>query len=151
VEKTNYKLREATEDDAQAIRDLVRSARINPTGLDWERFVLAESAREGVIGCAQIKPHRDGSQELASLVVASEWRGQGVARMIIERLLRDHPGEMYLMCRSSLGPLYKKFGFREVEQDEMPKYFRLIKRLSRVVEVLQREGETLLVMKREAQ
>jgi amino-acid N-acetyltransferase len=119
--------------------------------LDWVRFVLAESAGDQVIGCAQIKPHRDGSQELASLVVTPEWRGQGVARAIIERLLRDHPGEMYLMCRSSLGPLYKKFGFREVEQNEMPKYFRLIKRLSRVVEVLRSEGETLLVMKREAQ
>jgi amino-acid N-acetyltransferase len=142
-------LRGASQNDETAIKALVRSARINPTGLDWERFLVAESRQGEVIGCVQIKPHRDGSCELASLVVAPEWRGQGIARALIERFLAEHPGEIYLMCRSSLGPLYEKFGFRAIEEAEMPKYFQRIKRLTRIMDILRSEGVHLLVMKRE--
>ncbi|MGD2155650.1 MAG: GNAT family N-acetyltransferase [Anaerolineales bacterium] len=142
-------LRRASQDDETAIKALVRSARINPTGLDWERFLVAESPQGEVIGCVQVKPHRDGSRELASLVVAPDWRGQGVARALIERFLGEHPGEIYLMCRSSLGPLYEKFGFRAITEAEMPKYFQRIKRLTRIMDMLRSEGVHLLVMKRE--
>ena len=41
-----------------------------------------------VIGCAQIKPHRDGSRELASLVVHPDYRGQGIARRMIQYLTK---------------------------------------------------------------
>ncbi len=143
-----FTLRKASQEDDAAIKSLVRSARLNPTGLDWERFLLAVSPQGEVIGCVQVKPHRDGSRELASLVVAPEWRGKGIARALIERFLEEHRGEIHLMCRSTLGPLYEKFGFRALTEAEMPKYFRRIKRLSRIVEILRSEGVSLLVMKR---
>ena len=143
-----YFLRSATSEDIPRIRTLVIAAHINPTGLDWKRFVLAIHARAEVIGCGQIKPHRDGSYELASIVVQPDWRGQGVARGIIEHLLAPEEGPLYLMCRSALGPLYEKFGFRVLKHDEMPKYFQRVSRLTSVIEILRKEGETLLVMKR---
>jgi N-acetylglutamate synthase-like GNAT family acetyltransferase len=143
-------LRAATADDSRAIHRLVISGGINPTGLDWRRFVVAISAQGEVIGCGQVKPHRDGSLELASIAVTPEWRGQGVARAIIERLLAENPGALYLMCRSGLGGLYEKFGFRVIQEDEMPRYFHKISRLAGLVEMLRRDGESLLVMKREA-
>jgi N-acetylglutamate synthase-like GNAT family acetyltransferase len=142
-------LRPATSQDSGAIRRLVISGGINPTGLDWRRFVVAVSPQGEVIGCGQVKPHRDGSLELASIAVTPEWRGQGVARAIIERLLAENPGELYLMCRSSLGGLYEKFGFRVIQEEQMPRYFRKVSRLAGLVEVLRRDGESLLVMKRE--
>jgi N-acetylglutamate synthase-like GNAT family acetyltransferase len=143
-------LRAASETDAGIIRDLVHSGRINPTGLDWQRFILAQTAEGEVIGCGQVKPHRDGSKELASIVVHPDWRGRGVARKIIEELLASHPGELYLMCRSELGSLYEKFGFRAIQPGEMPKYFRRISRLAGLLESLAREESSLLVMKRDA-
>lgn len=50
-------LRKATRADADYIRARVRTARINPTGLSWERFPLAVNARGEIIGCGQIKPY----------------------------------------------------------------------------------------------
>jgi hypothetical protein len=45
-----FKLRPATEDDAAVIRKLVRIGQINPTGLKWQRFIVAESPEGQVIG-----------------------------------------------------------------------------------------------------
>ncbi len=143
-----FKLRPALPEDQPTIRRLVRLGRINPTGLDWKRFVVAVSPEGEVIGCGQIKPHRDGTYELASLVTHPRWRGKGVARALIENLSASHPGELYLMCRSELGPFYEKFGFRIVRPEEMPRYFRRISRMVKLVEILRSEGSSLLVMKR---
>jgi N-acetylglutamate synthase-like GNAT family acetyltransferase len=103
-----------------------------------------------VIGCGQVKPHRDGSCELASLVVTAEWRGRGVATAIVRHLVNAYTEDLYLMCRSSLRSFYERFGFRALQETEMPVYFRRINRLVSLVELLRKEGETLLVMKREA-
>ena len=141
-------LRPATAEDIPRIRSLVLAAHINPTGLDWSRFIVAITPEDKIIGCGQIKPHRDGSHELASIVVEPTWRGRGLARGIIAHLLASHEGPLYLMCRSVHGPLYEKFGFRVLEYAEMPKYFQRVSRLTSVIEILRKEGETLLVMKR---
>ena len=143
-----FTLRPASTTDADAIHWLVRTGRINPTDLDWQRFAVAMSPAGEVIGCVQVKPHRDGSRELASLVVHPDWRGRGVARALIEHLLAVHPGNLYQMCRSVLGPFYEKFGFRIVQPAEMPKYFRRISRLAGILDRLRSEGLSLLVMKR---
>ncbi|MBC8506978.1 MAG: GNAT family N-acetyltransferase [Anaerolineales bacterium] len=143
-----YTLRTATIDDIPCIRSLVIAGRINPTGLDWKRFVVALDDQAKLIGCGQIKPHRDGSHELASIAVDHTWRGRGVARGIIEDLIASKQGPLYLMCRSSLGTLYEKLGFRALEFDEMPKYFQRVSKLSSIMEILRKEGETLLVMGR---
>lgn len=143
-----FKLRPATEDDAAVIRELVRLGKINPTGLKWQRFIVAESLKGDVIGCGQVKSHGDGSDELASLVVHPDWRGQGIARAIIEHFSASHQGDLFLMCRSNLGPMYEKFGYREVSLDEMPRYFQRIVRMLRLVERVRSDGERVLIMKR---
>ncbi len=149
----NHFIRSATSADSPHIRKLVIKGHINPTGLDWHRFVVAETSPGQVIGCGQVKPHRDGSQELASLVVEPDWRGLGVARDILEHLIASHEttcnAPLYLMCRGSLGPLYEKFGFEPVDHPQLPKYFQRVSRLSSIIENLRKEGETLLIMKRE--
>lgn len=121
---------------------------INPIGLDWERFVVAEAEDGQVVGCCQIKPHRDGSNELASLVVHPEWRGLGIARGLIEYFLADYEGDLYLMCRSNLGTLYEKFGFQVASQDEMPRYFQRVMRLVGIFEIVRGDGEGGLIMYR---
>ncbi|MCI0396490.1 MAG: GNAT family N-acetyltransferase [Chloroflexi bacterium] len=142
-----FTLRPAQATDQEIIRRFVRGAGLNPTGLAWPRFVMAVDPQGQVIGCAQVKPHRDGSREFASLVVAEAWRGRGVARVLIEHLKAAAGPPLYLMCGSRLVPLYEKFGFREVDQDEpLPAYFHRIRRLASLFVRLKRPAEYLAIM-----
>jgi amino-acid N-acetyltransferase len=142
-----FTLRPARETDFASIKDLIHVGGINPMGLDWKRFVVAENAQGLVIGCGQIKPHGQEILELASIAVSPEHRGHGIARKIIEHLLSNSPRPLYLMCRSGLGALYEKFGFRSLGYDEMPRYFQRISKLAGMVASLTRKGEFLLIMK----
>jgi N-acetylglutamate synthase-like GNAT family acetyltransferase len=143
-----FTLRPAAEADMPAIRALIREAHINPTGLYWKRFIVAVDAQNRFVGCGQIKNHGDGSHELASIAVTPAWRGQGVARAIIERLLADHPIELYLTCRAELGPFYTRFGFSVIEVGAMTPYFRRLYRLASAIRSLRLLPGEMLVMKR---
>jgi N-acetylglutamate synthase-like GNAT family acetyltransferase len=144
-----FSLRPAIEGDDAQIRALIHAARNNPTGLDWRRFVVAVGPGGQVIGCGQVKSHRDGSQELASIAVAPAWRGNGTARAIIERLLAENTRTLFLTCRASLGGFYEKFGFRILQEGEMLPYFRRARRLIQALGSLHLVAEDLLVMKRD--
>ncbi len=140
-------LRPARETDAAPIRDLIHLVGINPMDLDWKRFVVAVNDRDEMIGCGQLKPHGRGILELASIAVYPEYQGEGIARLIIEHLLKDSPRPLYLMCESSLGPFYEKFGFQAISYEEMPSYFQRMSRLAGLVTTLARRKERLLIMK----
>ena len=140
-------LRPARATDQPIIDHLIHDVGINPMSLDWHRFVIAED--EGlVIGVGLIKPHRDGSRELASIAVIPERRGQGIARQIIEHLLAQESETLYLTCRSQLESFYARFGFRRIEPDAMPPYFRRMIRLANLFSPLMR-GVQIIVMKRQ--
>ena len=143
-----YSLRRATAGDAPAIRQIISAVNNNPLGLDWQRFVIATDGQGRLVGCGQVKPHRDGSLELASIAVQPEWRGRGIARAIIEQLLQGYSGRLYLTCRAELGPLYEKFGFELGPLDEMPPYFRRLRRAVTLFNKLFRRADRLLVMRR---
>ena len=140
-------IRPARESDATRIRGLIYSTGINPMGLDWKRFIVAVDERDEMIGCGQLKPHGHDLLELASIAVYPEQRGKGIARAIIEHLLKNSPRPLYLMCESSLGPLYEKFGFRAISYEEMPRYFQRISKLAGLATTLARREERLLIMK----
>ena len=147
ISKANFSLRPARRDDDPAIKKLVRGSGINPFGLDWQRFVLAVDSQDQLVGCGQVRLHRDGSRELASIAVCPEWRHQGAARAIIEQLLGLHSRPLYLTCRAELGPFYAKFGFRRVESEEMSAYFRRLSRLMTGFVPLQLLKDRLYIMK----
>jgi len=143
-----YTLRPAAATDAVTIRHIISVVHINPTGLNWRRFILATGQQDEVIGCGQVKPHSDGLQELASISVLPPWRGKGVARAIIEHLLEQHPGKLYLTCRSPLGPLYEKFGFVAIQLDDMPPYYQRLSHLVTLINKVFPQPDSLLVMRR---
>ena len=140
-------IRAAQEAEAAQIRDLIHVVGINPLGLNWKRFVVAVNERDEMIGCGQIKPHGQDVLELASIAVYPEHQGKGVARAIIEHLLEDSPRPLYLMCQSSLGTFYEKFGFQAITYEEMLRYFQRISKLAGLVTTLASREERLLVMK----
>jgi N-acetylglutamate synthase-like GNAT family acetyltransferase len=133
--KPSYTLRPATSADAALIRRLIREASLNPFGLNWQRFLVAEQDGQ-VVGIGQIKPHRDGSRELASIAVVPSFHGQGVGTLIIEALLARESAPLYLMCRSPLEMYYHRFGFTRLEVEAMPPYFKRICSVARLLRPL---------------
>ncbi len=142
-----FTIRPAREAESAQIRDLIHLVGINPMGLDWKRFVVAVDDHDEMLGCGQLKPHGSDILELASLAVYPGHQGKGVARRIIEHLLKDSPRPLYLMCESRLGPMYEKFGFRPIPYEEMPRYFQRISKLAGLVTTLAQREERLLIMK----
>ena len=144
-----YRIRPALESESTQIKDLIHEVGINPTGLEWKRFLVAVDGSGRVIGCGQIKPHGGDILELASIAVKPECQGQGIARKIIEKLLEQNPRPLYLMCIEHNGPMYEKFGFRALHYDESPRYFQRMQKLFVVAKAVRRVNESLLVMKLE--
>jgi N-acetylglutamate synthase-like GNAT family acetyltransferase len=144
----NYSIRPALREDATAIRALVRAAFINPLGIHWPRFMIAVDEENRLVGCGQVKVHRDGSRELASIAVAPAWRKQGVASALIERLLAEHAPPLYLTCRPQLGSFYERFGFQVITPDQMPAYFRRVHGLVNWLNRISNRKRGLLVMRR---
>jgi N-acetylglutamate synthase-like GNAT family acetyltransferase len=142
-------IRKATEKDSATIRNLIWRVGINPFGLHWKRFLVAETAQGKFVGCGQIKPHGDGSLELASIAVQPELQEQGIGRMIIERLLAENGLPLYLTCREEMGSYYEKFGFQIIQPHEMPPYFRRIWNLFALMRRIMPKIGRLLVMRRE--
>jgi len=107
-------VRAAREADAAAIRELVRSApRMNPTGLDWPNFVVAE--REGaLVGTAQLRPSGGGAVELGSLVVRADQRGRGLAGRLVDAALARATGRVLVITAAAHAGFYERRGFRRV-------------------------------------
>jgi N-acetylglutamate synthase-like GNAT family acetyltransferase len=111
--------RPAKEIDQAAIRGIVRQAKLYPFELKWQHFYVALD-NESVIGVGQIKKHRDGSSELASVAVIPEFQGQGVATALIRNLLSSNEDHLYLLCRDDLEGFYQRFGFITVTRANLP-------------------------------
>ncbi|WP_420629894.1 GNAT family N-acetyltransferase [Candidatus Leptofilum sp.] len=147
--KPGITYRPAQASDEAAIKALIRAVNINPMGLKWHRFVVAVDGNGRLIGCGQIKPHWDGSRELASIAVQKEWRRQGVAGKIIRQLLANEPALVWLTCMDKLVPFYEQFGFIEVKKGDgrsLPFYFRLATTFFKPIQKLSRVPGYLAIM-----
>lgn len=143
-------IRPATAADQDAIVALIRAVQINPMDLKWPHFVLAVDEDTGaVVGTGQVKQHRDGSHELASIATAPGYQRRGLAHQIIEQLLVQHPGVLYLTCMDNMESLYAQFGFRTIGVPEMTPYFKRLVKVAAAFMFLRDTGHKLLVMQRE--
>jgi amino-acid N-acetyltransferase len=140
-------LRPALAEDFAEIRRLVRLVRINPSQLDWHRFVVAVDNSGRMIACGQLKPHGKSLVELASIAVEPSRRHNGVARAIIEHLLEHARRPVYLTCRSALKSFYQKWGFELVQPDDLPAYYRRLLKLVSMLTAVAPDMERVLVMR----
>ena len=111
-------IRQAVAGDQERIRAWVKAARLDPTALHWSQFRVAEEDGS-VIGIGQIRPY-PRCRELGSLIVARERRGTGVGGALIQALLADEPGPVYLECEQSKESYYVRFGFRTIAWHQAP-------------------------------
>lgn len=116
-------LRAATAEDDATIRRLIRTARLNPFGLHWQRFVVAQLGSQ-VAGIGQVKTLGDGTLELASLAVLPEHQDCGIGSCIVWTLIDRTPGTLYLRCAGHNEGYYLRFGFRTLAPAEMPRSLR---------------------------
>ena len=116
-------LRAATVDDQPTIRRIIRSAQLNPFGLHWQRFVMAQSGNQ-VVGMGQVKILGDATPELASLAVLPEYQSSGIGSCIVWTLIDRTPGPLYLRCAGHNEGYYQRFGFRTLAPAEMPRSLR---------------------------
>lgn len=58
--------------------------------------------------------HRDAARLISRVVVRPDHRGEGLAQVLLQRVLADYPGEsMLLHAQEYIVPLYAKVGFVE--------------------------------------
>lgn len=147
-------LRPATAADQPQIIRLARDARLNPLRLAWPNFLIAERVDGGqarIVGMGQLRPHHDGTQELASLMVKPEAQGSGVGSQLVNALIAKADRPLYLMCSSLKVAYYERFGFVEVvSASEVPRSSRLLYRvgtlMSRVLARFVKEPRRLAIM-----
>ncbi len=140
-------LRAAQPRDMRRIRAIIRRARINRLGLRWRRFTVAVSGMQ-IIGCVQLKPHRDGTVELASLAVERDWRGRGIGEQLVADCVARHANALHLMCTHKLVAYYLRLGFAVVALPDLPPYFRRLMRVLAVVAPRAIKRSRIVVMAR---
>lgn len=119
----SYSIRPARVNEQWTIRWIVWRARINPFDLKWHRFLVVE-LDGNIVSVGQVKPHRDGSRELASIAVVPSRQGQGIGESLVCALIAREHGPLFLTCRAPLETYYARFGFRRATLQELPPYFR---------------------------
>ena len=143
----NIGIRPAREADFARIKKLIHDSHINPMGLDWPRFVVAETPDGQFAGCGQLKPHGDGTIELASIAVTESMRGTGIARSIIMHLVASTPTRpLYLTCRARLQPFYERFGFKVTPEASLPRYYRRVFKLTGFAQAIHLLPERIITM-----
>jgi N-acetylglutamate synthase-like GNAT family acetyltransferase len=113
-------VRRARPDDQPVITAMVRRARLNPAGLHWEQFVVGERGGRAV-GVAQLRRHRDGARELASLVVEPGAREHGIATLMVDALLADETAAVYALIDRRFAGHFARWGFRQAGPGELPR------------------------------
>jgi N-acetylglutamate synthase-like GNAT family acetyltransferase len=101
------------------VRRILREG-LDPSKLDWRRFVVAEDGAGQVVGIAQMKDLGGGVQEFGSLVVEPSVRGQGVGVALLHHLVDPAPRPVYLVCGGHNVTYYQRFGFRRLRPEQMP-------------------------------
>jgi len=115
-------LRVATPSDARWINERYAEVRFLPSDLAKEVVVIAEIDGERA-GLGRLVDVDETSCELGGMVVFEAFRGRGVARAIIDELLRHARGrDVYCIPFAELESLYASAGFART--DDAPREVR---------------------------
>jgi amino-acid N-acetyltransferase len=142
---SDVQIRRATENDQAIIRQMVMADGLDPTGLHWSHFQIAERDGE-IVGIGQIRPYPK-CRELGSLAVKEAYRRQGIGAMLVQALLAGETGDVYLECLTHNEHYYEKFGFKSIPWWQAPMPLKAKVGLMNVVRFF--FGVQAIAMKRE--
>ena len=113
-------LRTAGPDDAGWIDEQYEQAGFIPSDLAVDTVVLAEL--DGTrAGLGRLVPVGNGALELGGMFIRDGFRGRGVARAIVEELIRRAGNaDVYCVPFADLEAFYGSVGFRRVAADGAP-------------------------------
>jgi N-acetylglutamate synthase-like GNAT family acetyltransferase len=126
VVMTPYTIRRATAEDAETIKQMVRSAPLDPNAIDWRYFDVLEIDEDGkpkIVSIGMMRPEKD-IHEIDSVVTRKEYRGKGYAAAVVQSLLDRAPRPLYLLAETALVPYYERFGFQTIPTPEAPDAMR---------------------------
>ena len=118
-----FLIRAARAEDQSIIVNLVRAARLDPSNLHWQNFVVAEADGQ-IIGCGQIRPD-PALRELGSMVVSKAYRRRGVGVAIVRTLQARSQPPLFLECPDYRVTFYEQVGFHIVPRHTVPWKLRL--------------------------
>jgi N-acetylglutamate synthase-like GNAT family acetyltransferase len=102
----------------------------------------------------QVRIHRRGSRELASLVVEPSHRRSSLGSRLVETVIEDAPGTLYLMTIRETEAFFRRFGFGAVKAGATPADFRRQLRIGQVATAIfsipARRRLQIVAMRREA-
>lgn len=119
----HIEIRPATADDDATIQQMIREARLDPTSLKWQNFLIAEVGGK-IAGIGQVKRY-PGCEELGSLVTLREMRGKGVGGAMIAALEARAGRPLYLLCVDKMEPYYQRFGYERISWWGAPWFLKL--------------------------
>lgn len=131
----SIKIRPAVAVDQPVITALIRSARLNPRNLQWSNFWVAESEGQ-IVGVRQVKVHRHGTREVASGFVLPAYRRHGISGQLMQALLAQQTGVLYLLCDQQWTGYYQQFGFQPVSVTDLPADFCQEYRIGQIITTL---------------
>jgi amino-acid N-acetyltransferase len=116
-------LRRAVHEDDAAVASLLRELKLPTDGVsEWlDQFWVAEHQGQ-VVGVAGMEQYGD-SGLLRSVAVAQEWRGTGIGRTLVERVLEDSRAagvrDVYLLTNTA-EQYFPRLGFGCVDRQTVP-------------------------------
>jgi N-acetylglutamate synthase-like GNAT family acetyltransferase len=114
----------ATVADELQIRSILKKLNGDRSNFKISRFVVVKQGAE-LIGCVRIKVFKDGTLELSSLAVLSEYQSQGIGSELVNKLLFNEVARpIFLLTSLDKESFYKKFGFNIVVSDKLPEEFK---------------------------
>ncbi len=85
-------------------------------------FVVATNDSDEIIGLGALHVMWEDMGEIRSLAIAEEWRGYGLGREIVERLLEEawQLGLPNVFTLTYQVKFFSKMGFREISKETLP-------------------------------
>jgi len=115
-------LRKARKTDQAAIESILKkpSSGLDCSDIRYAEFMVAEF-KKTIVACCRLHRHKDGTLELASLFVDARYRGRGLGRLLMHKLLKPvKRGKVYLVTGTGLAEYYAQVGFRTIQTAPKP-------------------------------
>ncbi|MBD2255363.1 GNAT family N-acetyltransferase [Nostoc parmelioides] len=116
----DYTLRQAKLRDIWLIIFLIFKARLDPTQMNWQQFLVIEY-HGSLVAFGQLRNYYL-AQEIGGLYVSPNFRNQGLGTFLIKNLVIQGNQPLYLKClKKELVNFYAKRSFTVVTYEDLPK------------------------------